>query len=323
MNRKGFTLIELIMVVALIAIVSTLAVMRIGDMRRLAARKVSIANQVAIGRSVDAFLVGGGQLNRLDALVDMDTPEGSPDAVNGAFDYDHTNVVARTVGYLYGGPDQATSEAALLAAVEQNEGLTPGLKSVLVPYALNVKEMNALHQMGLKFLMRHTTWADASPREKYEERGDDGVYLTEDSTVGMTAASSACVAQFVTNRMVVAAISPITNAGREIYRECGQQLLMTEKDEYNYTRQGVWAEVKSTGGVLLAFGLGENASIVGAANGGLESIPYAEYPYSKYYRQYVLLFRVAQDRVGQQVAEFAGVIDPCGLTVSQARKRVK
>lgn len=323
MDKKGFTLIELIMVVALIAIVSTLAVMRIGDMRRVAARKVSVANQLAVGRAVETYLVEGGQLNRLDALIDMETGLGTIDATRGGFDYARTNQYEHTVGYLYAGPDQAASEAALAAAADQNAGLTPGLKSVLVPYALNGKEVNALHSLGLKFVMRHTTWADASPRDKYGERGEDEVYLPDDATVGLNPGRSACVAQFVTNRMVVAAVTPITNAGREIYRACGQPLLMTEKVESNYTPAGVWSEVKTTGGVLLAFGLGENASIIGATKGGLESLPFAEYPYPKYYRQYVLLFRINPDRVGQQVAEFAGVIDPCGLTVGQARQRAK
>ncbi|MBQ4200140.1 MAG: type II secretion system protein, partial [Kiritimatiellae bacterium] len=59
--KKAFTLIELLMVVALIAIVSTLAVSKLGGVREGAARKVSLANQKAVERAVEAYLVNGGR----------------------------------------------------------------------------------------------------------------------------------------------------------------------------------------------------------------------------------------------------------------------
>ena len=55
-KRDGFTLIELIVVIAILSIISTLAVSRIGALREKAARKVSVANQQAIGRAVETFL---------------------------------------------------------------------------------------------------------------------------------------------------------------------------------------------------------------------------------------------------------------------------
>ena len=65
--KKAFTLIELLMVIALIAIVSTLAVSKLGGVREVSARKVSLANQKAVERAVEAYLVNGGRLNRLDS----------------------------------------------------------------------------------------------------------------------------------------------------------------------------------------------------------------------------------------------------------------
>ena len=64
--KRAFTLIELLMVIAIIAIISTLAVSKVGGVREAAARKVSLANQKAVERGVEAFLVSGGLLNRLD-----------------------------------------------------------------------------------------------------------------------------------------------------------------------------------------------------------------------------------------------------------------
>ena len=57
--KKAFTLIELLMVIALIAIVSTLAVSKLGGVREVSARKVSLANQKAVERAVEAYLVNG------------------------------------------------------------------------------------------------------------------------------------------------------------------------------------------------------------------------------------------------------------------------
>lgn len=326
-TAKGFTLLELVMVVAILAIISTLAVAKIGDLRHTAARKVSIANQQAIGRAVETYLaVHEGQLNRLDALMDARTPRGttSADADDG-FDYDQTNKVAGTDGYLYMGPCRAQGMSWPFpeSITESNSGLTPNLRSLLVPYTLSQKEVQALNNLGLRFVMRHTTWVDKSPREAYAQRGEDDVYLPTESAIGLDPAASACVTEMVTNGMAVAAITPVANAGRDVYRDCGQPLLHVEKDDSSYTRAGALAELKSTGGVLLAFGLGANASIIGVSQGGLESAPFAEYPLRKFYRQYILLIRVNRWKSGLPTAEFAGVLDPCGNTIRTARAAIK
>ncbi|MBR1871555.1 MAG: type II secretion system protein [Kiritimatiellae bacterium] len=310
--KKGFTLIELLVVVALIAIVSSLAVSKIGNLKKTASRKVSIANQQAVARAIDEYMtVNTGRLpNRFDALVDMDTPLGN----GGGFDF---NTVTRedVEGYFYWGPDDAAGNEAIK---DRNAGLTPNLRAVLVPYSLNKAEATGLYSFGLKYLMRHTTSAQQSPAEKYGERGEDGTYLPDDAAVGLDPQSSACVAQMVTNGMVVAAITPKTNEGRQIYRDCGIELMRTEKDDGNYSESAVVAEVRALGGPLLAFGLGQECSLVGSGDGGIEVAPYADYPLRKFYRQYIALFQMRN--VNNRVeAVFAGVLDPCGMTIRKAR----
>ncbi len=310
--KKGFTLIELLVVVALIAIVSTLAVTRIGNTRKTASRKVSIANQQAVGRAVDAYMtLNGGKLpNRFDALLDMGTPLGD----GKGFDFAATTV-ENAEGYLYWGPDDIADNAALK---ERNAGLTPNLRSVLVPYSLSMKEANGLSSFGLKFLMRHTAKALASPRAAYGDLGEDGEFLPDDANVGLMPEMSACVAVAVTNRMVVAAVSPKTNEGREIYRDLGIELLRTKDDDSGYSDAEVVREVEALGGPLLAFGLGQRCSLVGAIEGGLEAVPSAEYPLVKFYRQYIVLFQMRS--VNNRVEPvFAGVLDPCGMTIRKAR----
>lgn len=310
--KRGFTLIELLVVVALIAIVSTLAVTRIGDTKKVASRKVSIANQQSVGRAMDAYMaLNGGRIpNRFDSLIDMETPIGS----GGGFDFSSVTVDNK-VGYLYNGPDDVASVAQLR---DQNSGLESGLKSVLVPYSLSEAEARGLSDYGLKFLMRHTTSALESPRAKYGDRGDDGEILVDDAEIGLRPDLSACIAVNVTNRIVVAAVTPLTNAGRQIYRDFGIELPLREEEDSGYAESEAVKEVKALGGPLIAFGVGDACSIVGAQVGGIEVAPFAEYPLAVYYRRYIAVFRLAPVN-GRVEPVFAGVLDPCGLTIRQAR----
>lgn len=310
------------MVIAILGIISTLAVSKIGDIRERAQRQVSLTNQSAIGRALDTYLtLHNGQVNRLDALVDDEVPRGG----SNGFDVDSTSVSATGPGFYLGPDDQGAPLPPAIA--DANSGLTPNLvNNVLIPYSLNQQEVNALANRGFRFVMRHTTYYATAPRDAYSERGDDGAYLpgADKSALWTTPAGSACIPRAVTNGMVVAAVSPFTPEGREIYRDCGQGLLATRETaaDYRADRAAVLAEVKATGGPLLAFGLGSEATVVGDPSAGLESAPYATYPLAKFYRQYILLFHVdTSTKSGSLV--FAGVLDPCGQTIRMSRLAMK
>lgn len=316
--KQGFTLVELVMVVAVLAIVSTLAVTQLGGLRDAAARKVSAANQQAVARAVETWLEGAGRgrINRLDSLLAYERARGA--SAGGGFDYGRTNAWDRGAAWLYAGFDSAVE-----AEREANEGLTPELRGVLAPYGLDAREASALAtRLGLRFVMHHVSAAGGL---NDGDRAGDGTVLREMAACRIDPERSACYAQSVTNASGagcwVAAVTPVTAAGRRIYRDCGQDLLDTdERDAYD--EAAALREAQATGGVLLAFGLGEHASLVGAA-GGLEAVPRAEFPPASNYRNYVLLFRVRQDAPGTPRPEFAGVLDPCGQTVRAAREALK
>ena len=319
--RLGFTLIELLMVIALIAIVATLAVTKVGSIREASERKVSLANQKAVERAVESYMAFSRRgIDRLDALVDDEVARGAGD---GFFDPYGTSMSAQGPGF-YLGPDDLgyplPEETANLTS-----GLTPALANqVLVPYSLSQDEVYALNNHGFRYVMRHTTRAGQSPRAAYGEKGDDGAYLPVDTALALDPNKSACIPRAFTNGMVVAAVSPFTPMGREIYRSCGVELLATKATaaEYRAAPGEVVGELKAKGGALLAFGLGDAASIVGSPDAGLESAPLATYPNRKYYSRYILLFRVeTATRAGNVV--FSGVIDPCGNSESAARDAIK
>lgn len=323
--KKAFTLIELLMVIALIAIVSTLAVTKVGGIREASARKVSLANQKAIERAMDAFLANHTEgITKLDSLV-YATATDTPAAGTAGFDFDDASNV------LYKGPKDDRSEAVL----EKNSGLTPGLLNALCVYRLSQAEVVALNRIGFKYVTQFTEYANAYPSVNYSSDTDnanaDGSIPT--AANGLDPLLSACIVRTVKSPMAVAAITPLNNMGRLIYQACGSDLGVTNSTfTGNFMTSKIYGEeeskreVAAAGGPLLAFGLGENANIIGKADAGLDSAPYATFANKKFYSRYIVLFRLktaGSSSNGVILPEFAGVIDCCGATIRSAQDVIR
>lgn len=323
--KRGFTLIELLMVIALIAIVSTLAVTKVGGMRESSARKVSLANQKAIERAVEGFLMNNPEgINRLDSLIYASSTD-DPGAGTPGFEF--TDLSA-----LYKGPSDDTSDTV----TDQNSGLTPGLLNALCVYRLSQKEVVALRRIGFKYVTQFTAYANAYPSTKYSSDSPSG-NCNADGTIptaanGLDPLLSCCIVRTVKAGMPVAAITPLNNMGRLIYQACGSELMVTNSSYANFMTDKIYnetsakAEVAAAGGPLLAFGLGENASIIGKTDSGLDSAPYATFAHKKFYSRYILLFRLKSAGSGSNATilpEFAGVIDCCGATIRSAQDTIK
>jgi len=326
--KKAFTLIELLMVVAIIAIISTLAVAKLGGVRETTARKVSLANQKAVERAVEAFLAGEGRLNRLDSL--LYAGDGGVPLFGGAErDFDFTAVsTAEGRNGLYMGPSADADDAV---REKYNGGLAPELRNVLCLYTIDKAQAEALNtRLGLRHVMAATAYADMEetsfPGRHYDKDRAYGDGSVPNASDGLDPNDSFCVATLVTNAMRVAAVNPMTDLGRTIYQACGQELMNTKNWGESYTESEVRAEVAANGGPLIAFGLGESASIVGKADAGIESAPYAAYGQKRYYSRYILLFRlktIGSGSVSQILPEFAGVIDCEGNTLRAAQHILK
>ena len=326
--KKAFTLIELLMVVAIIAIISTLAVTKVGGLREGAARKVSLANQKAVERAVAAFLADGGRLNRLDSLL-YSGDGGAPifGSTPGDFDFNTVCTADNRNGF-YLGP---SADADATVRSQFNEGMTPGLKNVLCLYTLSQAQATSLNtRLGLKYVMAATAYADSAatafPSIHYPKDRAYGDGTVPNASDGLDPNDSFCIATLVTNSMTVAAINPMTDLGRTIYQACGQELMNTKNWGESYTESEVRAEVAASGGPLLAFGLGDSASIIGKNDAGLESAPYATFAQKKFYSRYVLLIRMKTIGSGSSsvlLPEFAGVIDCCGSSIRAAQHIVK
>jgi len=318
--KKAFTLIELVMVIAILAIIATLAVTRFGNLREKSARTMSLSNQIAISRAMDTYLTvhPDGTINYLDSLINFNA-SGEVGDGNG-FRSGETIYAG-----FYAGPEDQTLQ-------DTNNGLTPRVSKnqgapLLQSYSLSKDEISRLANRGFKYVMRHAIRESDITSQLVGDDGNIRTFTDDEKThLMLDPHESACHIRSLTNGVVVAAVSPFTKVGRDVYRSCGQNLI----DSANYNANGrysgseseVLKELKAKGGVLLAFGLGAKASIIGASDCGIESVPLATYPVKKYYRQYILLFHVDTSTPAGRL-DFRGVLDPCGFTIDEAKKNVK
>lgn len=307
--KSGFTLIELLMVIGILAIITTLALSKFSSLRESSAQRLSLSNQSMIQGAVDTYLAlnSAEGLNRLDALIDFGTVAGS----GGTFNYTLNDTNA--VGGIYRGPKPFDP-----VKNNSNKGMDSGLAKALCVYYLNSSEAAALKKLGLNYVLRSVV-AAAAGYGGYGS-GEDGSLILVQNELDPQLAPA--VATTVASGLACAAIDPRYATGSLIYQACGQNLAVTNWVGQNVADVDVNATLKNVGGKLLAFGLNENASLIGKGNGGLMATPYSEVLPKEYYRQYILLIRLktsGSGMVSTTSAEFAGVLDPQGNTIRSAR----
>jgi type IV pilus assembly protein PilA len=79
-KKRGFTLIELIIVIAIIAILAAIAIPKFGEVRKDAALKADVANAKTIANSATA-LMADGELADDTYVVDNDTTTGNTNKI--------------------------------------------------------------------------------------------------------------------------------------------------------------------------------------------------------------------------------------------------
>ena len=320
--KKAFTLVELLMVIAIIAIISTLAVSKVSGLKEKSALQTSIVNQKEIARAVEAFLAAGGKLNYLDGLTYASTVGGGDGGGGQGFMLREMLIPGRVTGA--SGMPYAGPADDIAARDGVNAGLMPSLYapgSYCCRYSLSSGEVTGFRNiLGLTYLMRHYPKAAGAPRDNGFSVMADGSSCPAADGVGLDANRSACIVNAVTNGMYVLAIAPNNNYGRSVYRAFGQRL--TERDSGVYDDAEVLREVKATGGPLIVFGLGDEASIVGSAQAGIDSAPVSTFNLQRHYSRFLLVFRLRSYGTGPAAmssVEFAGVLDPVGNTIAAAQ----
>lgn len=297
---SGFTLVELIMVVFVLAIIASIAITQLGNVQKTSAEKVSIANQQQTSRAVATFLLmnNGTGLDYLDALIDYDTPTGT----GGTFDL--TKNSTSVPGGVYRGCKDSPATSSSL----KNKGLSSDLANKLCVYHLSSGNATALGALGLTTVYYHNYLSGRA--NVLKATNPDGTAVT--AAPGFRVESTAAYQQSLTNGVAVLAINPL--AGAQLYKSFGQDLKLAS----TATDTDAQAAALASGWYLLAFGLGDQASIIGNRKGGLDSAPRSETLGTDYYRQYFIIVRIPTSPNAFS-AEFVGILDSKGQTVKDAK----
>jgi len=297
---SGFTLVELIMVVFVLAIIASIAITQMGNVQKTSAEKVSIANQQQTSRAVTAFLLmnNGTGLNSLDALIDYSTAPGT----GATFDLTKNSATVR------GGVYRGCKDNPATASSVKNKGLSADLTGKLCVYYLSSGNATALSALGLTTVYYHNYLSGRA--NALLTTNPDGTAVT--AAPGFRVESTAAYQQTLTNGVAVLAINPLT--GKELYKAFGHDLKLAS----TATDAEAQAAALANGWYLLAFGLGDQASIIGNRKCGLDSAPRCETLGTEYYRQYFIIVRIPTSP-NAFTAEFAGILDPKGQTVKDAK----
>lgn len=327
-KKSGFTLIELILVIAIIAIISTLAVNKLGNISENAKKQVNVANLTRVSSTLETYVAASAAaekdiyFNKLDSLTRYDAAKGAPGSL-----VDLSKIDALLV---YTNVDGNVGLSAEIARAPQNSyaGTSAG---ILGTYYLTQSDVEVLaRDMGFKFVMRGYPMALNVPY--YQFHGEDGSYVSGSINNPDTCCSVVCsnapgMAVAVVNPGATRNNSPV---GPEIYRACGSDVsysgitykVMVNGEDCN-SNDDAFRKLMTGDGILMAFGLGGNSSLVGNATAGLDSAPVSPAMDKTEYRRYLVLIRVkyTQSPGGYTAvsAQYAGVMDPRGNTLSMLR----
>jgi prepilin-type N-terminal cleavage/methylation domain-containing protein len=309
---KGFTLLELVMVVAILALLSTIGITVFGSLQRVQAEKVSISNQQATARAIMTFLTvnNGTGLDRLDALIDFGTPAATSSATQGTFAGNAALNSATAPGGVYRGvkAKNAAGDAPDAATASKNKGLDAGLSGKVSVYYLTSGNLTALKSLGITTVYYHNYSSDRA--NTLLATNPDGTAVT--AAPGFRVESTAAYPTPLVAGTAVLAVDP--RMGAAIYKSFGQDLKLAT----SATDADAKTAASTSGWYLLLFGLGDQASIIGNRQGGLDSAPRSEICGTDYYRQYFVVVRVPTTPNAFN-AEFVGLLDPKGQTVKDAR----
>ncbi len=322
-GNAGFTLVELVVVIALIALVSSLAITRLGNVKESSRAKMNVANLSRLGSAVDAFLSVSDtpRLDRMDALLSKDVAAGGNNSGNMSSGISpHVATSDGTNGIVL--------NAGLCTAVSYYGGGGAGL---LCPYYLTAADVAALERLGFHYLMYGT---------------DGNHYLVGEDNAwseGSLTDPDQCMsyARVMTNGLPVAVVNPgaiaagagtATPIGALAYQACGQdvryslqgRVLVNGAEQSSVQAAFDTLNGRGGDGILLALGLGSQCTMVGSNEAGLDHAPSCPVITEKdEYARYVILFRLRTDAAGGRSATYAGILDPLGQTLDRARAATK
>jgi prepilin-type N-terminal cleavage/methylation domain-containing protein len=334
--KLGFTLIELVVVIAILAIISTIAVGKFTDIRIDSARKANVANIKEITRAINTEIARidsttfEGMFNYAEALIDVDgrkVPTGSEGSyewalAGGWYDSEGGRIPGIYCGIkrteiVENANGQTTGEIAnLYEEHEKNVGLE-NFAGKLGMYFLKEKEVGELKKAGVSIVSYHNYsnaqaknlgWNSSEWYTKYALKSTGG-------GPGHRPDLSACFPAVLTNGMAVAVINP--SLCETIYRDLGCEYASTNNVTGLDPNQPETYFAKGICKRLVVVGLGRDTE---ATAKFFESHPRCMTLKKSHYRNYLIVIEIANGQGNQgSKAKFVGVIDPEGKTAKSAQ----
>jgi len=352
-HTNGFTLIELIIVIAILAFVTVVGIHNYGNIRDIQAKKVNLANIKRIYHALSTYETLNkeqgelGYFNGFDALLDV-ASGGKWTGADGTFDWGAWTIStgrggARSVSIdarmangglgIYDGSWKVlgpTLNAAgngngrtptLEEAQEENKGTRgTGLYKQLGIYYLTDSDVALLRDAGIRYYFLHnpsTQQAYGASRGGYctAVAEENGVSVSEDrlKVMGGGPGFRPDMSAFYPVYLTNGMPVAVISPTSTIYEDLGYELGLTNSAPSQAEAEAVLKSTK-----LVAFGIGRNADCV-RTQFGLGEAPYNPFYDKRNYRNYLAVFVLKAG--GQGVAgacRLVGVLDCAGNTYKQA-----
>jgi len=329
-KKSAFTLVELILVIAILAIVSAIGVGKFGNLRARSAKRANIVNMQQIARAANTYIASSdyttGIFNGMDALLDAVDGEGGWTGTPGTYDWTKNNLTA--IPGIYMGPKSVvqisdasgagadTTGQSLAQQRRQNQGTHESLYSKLGVYYLTEKDVEKLSEAGVSNYLLHNYTAGQAALLGLTQN-EDGTPLGGGGGPGFRADMSAFYKAELKEGSPVAILNPKTASA--VYTSLGADLGLTpELAARDATAEDI-INAGKMGYRLICFGLGRGSEF---ALKGLDNVPRSEVFGKDYYRNYLLVFKQYTSNPSGKAVSFAGVIDMQGNTAEQARFNV-
>lgn len=321
--RSAFTLIELILVIAILALVASIGIGKFGDLRAKSARRVNVYNMQQLTRAAQTYVMSldsfSGIFDKMESLLDIDEG-GKWTGTPGTYDWTLNSLTA--IPGIYMGPKRVsdiknasgdgpdTTNQTLDQQRKQNQGLTAGLQNKLGVYYLTEANVKKFKEGGISDYLLHNYVAGQSALFGFTEN-EDGTPL-ENGGPGFRADMSAFYKVALTNGSPVAVLNPSKSA--DVYRALGVDLGLT-KEQQALTPEEIVSQGLLTHR-LIVFGLGRTSTF---ARNALDSVPRCEVVGKEYYRNYLMVFKQRIGGNSPQTLVFAGILDANGKAIEGAR----
>lgn len=316
-TRRGFTLVELLIVVALIAIVSGMVVGLFGSAVEKSGATVSMATQKQLVNQVNAYMQLHNQTfpDRYDSLIRTDHSASGVTYASLATGLS----VASDPAVAMGQPGPVIAGATGTDAKTQNRGVHPDMftgatRSVTV-MQLTVDDIRTLNNLGITTLCDHN-----GANFSYGELQTTDRLL--DAASGLGVGTPICI------------VDPQGLEGQRLYKDFGVDL----SDATAYPKQTsddtstAWDDTGelTTAARLSALqkqrffvlGVGIKSKLVGDGLAGVQEVPVSPVVPLGYYKYFSLAIKRGALGGNDRTGGLAGVIDPRGRGVTAARQVV-